>query len=103
MPKFTYQEIGREGLAFLHGMAMRQPGRYFRAESDMVNYPGTSVGEALQDLDANGLEVGGAHFTLYTYDPDSYPEGMLRAALEEYGDRREADLAAKRARRRKAT
>lgn len=100
MKKVDYKEIGREGVAFLQSMGSRNPGRYFRAVEVLVSYGGTTVGEVLQDLDANGFEYNGQHWSLYTFDPDTYRGEALRAALEEYGDAREAELAAKQAKRR---
>jgi len=111
MPKFRYQAIGDEGVAFLQMMGSKQPGRYFRAVEMLVSYAPFSVGEVLQHLDANGVGAGatykgdgvppathGRH--LYSYDPDSYAgSAALRAALEEYGDLREAEMKAKAARR----
>lgn len=99
MPKFSHKEIGLPGVAFVQAMGSRFPGRYFGAVERIISYPGSSVGEVLQDLDANGLDYGGQHYTLYTFDPDVYAGPALRAALEEYGDAREADAAAKKARR----
>lgn len=100
MPKFKHSEIGDAGVAFVYAMGSRQPGRYFRAVDSIINYPGSSVGEVLQHLDANGFEYAGHHWTLYTFDPDTYTGAALRAALEEYGDAREAEIAAKKAKRR---
>jgi len=99
MPKFKFSEVGLPGVAFLQAMGSRQPGRYFRAVDALVSYAGSSVGEVLQDLDANGFDYAGQHWTLYTFDPDTYVGDALRAALEEYGDAREAATAAKLAKR----
>lgn len=100
MPTFTYKEVGAAGVAFVQSMGSRKPGRYFGAVERLIRYPGSSVGETLQDLDANGFDYAGQHWTLYTFDPDLYVGDTLRAALEEYGDQREADAAAKKAKRR---
>lgn len=99
MPTFTHTEVGLPGVAFVQSMGSRKPGRYFGAVERIIRYPGSSVGEVLQDLDANGFDYQGAHHTLYTFDPDTYVGVALRAALEEYGDAREADAAAKKAKR----
>lgn len=113
MPKFRYQEIGDEGVAFVQQMGSRNVGRYFRAVDTLISYTPFTVGEILQHLDANGIGQGatykgdgvppavhGRH--LHSYDPDTYTgSAALRAALEEYGDQREAELAAKAARRKR--
>lgn len=91
MAKFAYSDIGDDGVRFLFAMGSRRPGRYFRAVDALVHYGSKSVAEVLQNLDAAG--------GLYQYDPDSYTGAPLRAALEQYGDAREAELAAKAARR----
>lgn len=111
MPKFRYSEIGDEGVAFVQMMGSKYPGRYFRAVEMIISYAPYTVGEVLQHLDANGIGQGatykgdgippatqGRH--LYSYDPNTYNgSAALAAALEEYGDAREAELAAKKARR----
>ena len=99
MPTFTHKGICAAGVAFVQAMGSRKPGRYFRAVDTIIRYPGSSVGEVLQDLDANGFDYAGQHWTLYTFDPDTYVGDALRAALEEYGDAREAATAAKLAKR----
>lgn len=99
MPKFSYNEIGDEGVAFLHIMGSQKPARYWRAVEGLVNYGGTSFGQVIQNIDANGIQPGGRH--LYSYDPATYAGSALRAALEDYGDAREAELKRKAEARRK--
>lgn len=99
MPKFKFSEIGPAGVTFLRASGSRN-NRYFGADEALVSYTGSSHGEELQHIDANGFEYKGQFYTLYTFDPDLYEGATLRAALEDYAVAREAAIAARRARRR---
>lgn len=100
MPKFKLAEIGDEGLLFLHRMGSQKPARYFRATLDLVAYPaGSSFGTEIARIENDGVQTANGHCSFHQYDPDNYRGTMLRSALEVYGDQREAELAAKVARR----
>jgi hypothetical protein len=100
MPKFKLQEIGDEGLLFLHRMGSDKPARYYRATLDLVSYPGgASFGSEIARIENNGVQTAAGHCSFHQYDPARYVGDALRAALEEYGDAREAATAAKLAKR----
>lgn len=96
MLKFRLAAIGDEGLLFLHRMGSNRPARYFRATLDLVIYPaGASFGSEIARIENNGVMTANGHVSFHQYDPDQYQGDALRAALEEYGDAREAATAAK--------
>lgn len=89
--KLRFSEIGDNGVRYLFTMGGRNPVRYFGAADRIVTYGNTSFAEVIQRLDAEG--------GLYQFDPASYTNQTVIAALEQYGDDRQAELAAKAAKR----